>query len=305
VIVELNKRVHSAFTLVELLIGLVITTILLGLLLPAIHGAREASRRLACVNNLRQLGLALHMHSDQYRRIPNNGGFTPESTIMSPSGSFEIILTEDFEAHETYRWGIGNPLPKSAGQAGSWAYSILPFLDQMNAYQEIAVGKRQPLFLCPSRARYEPTIPKRDRHGRYEAAQQAWAKTDYAGNARVTPSLPFYLTFSSIQDGLTQTLAIGEKAFDPSVQTASSWYWDEPIFSGGSKGTSRAGLRISNDRIGIDFKNNWGSSHRGGVQFTLADGSVRFITQEVDWEAFRAMLTPDGGEIEANELLLE
>ena len=84
-----------------------------------------------------------------------------------------------------------------------------------------------------------------------------------------------------------------------------SWYWDEPIFSGGSKGTARAGLRISEDGRGIEFKENWGSAHPQGAQFGLADGSVHFIAASIDWKAMRALLTPDGGEVEALEAFNE
>ncbi len=294
-----------AFTLIELLVSIAIISILASLILPAVQNAREAARRLQCSSNLRQLGLALQQHELQFHRIPNNGGPTAESLVLSANGMQEPIRTEDFEANELFRWGIGNPKPASAGQPGSWAYSILPFIEQTPAYQQVDFKVVQPLFLCSSRARPKPSVPVNDIHGRYEATGWAWSKTDYCGNARVTPNIPLVLTFTSITDGLSQTFAIGEKAYDRSVHTSTCWYWDEPIFSGGSKGTARAGLRISPDGIGIAFKDNWGSAHAQGAQFSLSDGAVRFVAKDIDWNAMRALLTPDGGEVETNEVLNE
>jgi hypothetical protein len=212
------------------------------------------------------------------------------------------IETEDFNANQTYRWGIGNPQgDQKGGQPGSWAYSILPYVEQASAYQDVAISARQPLYLCPSRARQDPQVPIDDANGRYDAAGWAWSKTDYAGNQRVTPNAPLRLRLASISDGLSQTYLIGEKAFDRSIQTPTSWYWDEPIFSGGSKGTARTGLRITGDGIGIVFRDNWGSAHPQGAQFGLADGSVHFISSTIDWKTMRALLTPDGGEVESLE----
>lgn len=283
-------------TLIELLVVVSIIGVLITLLLPAVQMARESARRVSCSSNMKQLGLALQNHASAHRRFPNNGGHTRDSLIESAGGEMVGILTEDFDARMTFMWGIGSPSDRV--QAGSWAYSILPFMEQNAAYNSVSVETIQPAFLCSSRARAEPELPEDDSHGRYETAGRIWSKTDYCANARFAPNQPVFLRPASVTDGLSTTFAIGEKAFDPSVQVATSWYWDEPIFSGGSKGTARAGVSIYQDGRGIEYKENWGSSHPQGAYFATVSGSVHFVSSSTDWTAMRSLLTPNGGEFE-------
>lgn len=292
---------QRGFTLIELMVVISIISLLISLLLPAVQAAREAARRIQCANNVKQLGLALQQHASVFQSFPGNGGYTPASQIKDINGQLISISTEDLQFGDFFTWGIGIPGAAPKSQPGSWAFAILPYLEQSAAQQAMEVGANFPVFLCPSRARQksEPTVD--DNFGKYVSGGLAWSQTDYCGNGKVTPNFPFVRSLAAVTDGLSQTFIVGEKAFDRTVHRPTSWYWDEPIFSGGSKGTARSGLVIVPDGRGISFKDNWGSAHSAGAVFGKADGSTQLITATISFQVMRALLTPDGGEVESNE----
>lgn len=130
--------VRRAFTLVELLVVIAIIGVLVGLLLPAVQSARESARRIQCVNNLKQLGLAMHTYENTYKAFPINSG---DFTAVPPKMGFA---------------SIGN----------SWLSRLLPFLEEKQLFDMIKFGApmytnngfnncqaaRQPVkeFICPS-----------------------------------------------------------------------------------------------------------------------------------------------------------
>lgn len=97
----------QAFTLVELLVVIAIIGILIALLLPAVQAAREAARRAQCVNNLKQMGLALHNYHDVYRTLPIGAALARRGT------SFSI------------RWAV------------NWKTSILPYIEQRSVFDQL------------------------------------------------------------------------------------------------------------------------------------------------------------------------
>src|SRR5438874_12170888 len=99
---RLHRSSRAGFTLLELLVVIAIMTILVGLLMPAIQSTREAAKRISCANNLKQIGLALHLHHDQAQALP--------------------------------------PSRKGFGESPSWAWLILPGLEQDNLYKSWPPG---------------------------------------------------------------------------------------------------------------------------------------------------------------------
>lgn len=130
------QRLSRGFTLIELLVAIAIIGVLIALLLPAVQGAREAARRMSCLNNLKQLALAAQLHHDAY-------------------GSFPAAR---------YEPRPGAPADQSCGgEEPSWLVRVLPFVEQQNQaaqwdlsekWYEHPVEVRERIagtFLCPSR----------------------------------------------------------------------------------------------------------------------------------------------------------
>jgi prepilin-type N-terminal cleavage/methylation domain-containing protein/prepilin-type processing-associated H-X9-DG protein len=299
----LHQPVRSGFTLIELLTVVFVIGVLIALLMPAVQMAREAGRRASCDNNLRQAGLALHQFHDTYRNLPHNGGWDGQDQIPDVNGVLFAPETTDVAAGTTFVWGVGDPKRSIAEQPGSWLFSILPYVEQSAIFEQRDWKAAVEVYICTSRRIAAPcSVAPSDAYGMYKGGGWTWGKADYAGNAFVIPGQADFqvkrnVPFAEIRDGLSQTILAGEKAFDPSVQTAVSWYWDEPFFLGGSAGTNRKGLGLVKDGVGIDFKQNWGSAHPGGPQFLFCDGSVRNVAYETDWQVFTTWLTPQFSDV--------
>jgi prepilin-type processing-associated H-X9-DG protein len=185
-------------------------------------------------------------------------------------------------------------------QLGSWAYSVLPFIEQQNMYEQRAWMDAVKIYICPSRRAAMPQPVVSDEYGTYWGGGWLWGKIDYAGNKSLFPNRPYVRSIREITDGTSHTILAGEKSMAPQDYTSGTWYWDEPFFTGGSDGTVRSGSRVQQDSRGLvegrQFRWNWGSPHTAGAQFVFADGSVRQIPYATSQNVVAALLTPSGGE---------
>ncbi len=300
-----------AFTLIELLVVLGIIGALTALLLPAVQRVREAASRTRCANNLRQIGLALTLHHDTRGVLPTNGGWDGTQTIATVAGSPTTVFTHAFDSGVTNLWGVGDPALSPERQTGSWAYAILPFLEQVSMYEQRAWQRGVPVYACPSRRGSAPQPVESDEFGYYNGGGWVWGKTDYAANGLLflsridyrqpKPVIVLDLTcarFTDIKDGASHTILVGEKAMDTRNYLSGTWYWDEPFFTGGAGGTARLGSELLRDATGTatTARDNWGSPHPGGVPFTFADGSVRTVPYGTASAIIKALMTPAGFE---------
>lgn len=199
----LNGRRQRGFTLVELLVVIAIIGILIGMLLPAVQQVREAARRAHCLNNVRQMILAVHGYESANSHFPPSFEIERATVLTSNNGS----------------WSIHG--------------RILPYIEQANAYDsvdlsvswstQIATGVptlRVPLYQCPSelhdRVRVDSSGNPRVYKQNYGFNFGSWLVYDPVND--VQGDGPFYVnsetTFASIRDGSSNTLCVAEvKAF--------------------------------------------------------------------------------------------
>jgi hypothetical protein len=277
-----------------------ILSALLALLLPAVQKVREASNRLTCGNNLKQIGIALHLHHDDHGVLPSNGGWDGQQRIRSVSGALVEVSSLGHDTGIRWHWGVGDPTFSPRAQTGSWAYAILPYVEQANIYQQRLWEQPLKLYICPSRRSVKAEAPANDFYGDYEGGGWRWGKTDYAANGWVIGDRPRCLRFADITDGLSNTILIGEKSLSVRAIEEPTWYWDEPFFTGGSGGTYRLGIRVLPDRAALypSFQTSWGSSHAGGAQLLFTDGSIRLLVYRLRESVVAATLSPNGGEVQ-------
>jgi prepilin-type N-terminal cleavage/methylation domain-containing protein/prepilin-type processing-associated H-X9-DG protein len=292
-----SPRRRFAFTLVELLVVIAIIGALIALLLPAVQKVREAASRTSCADNLKQIGLAFQMHHDTYGVFPSNGDWDGRQEIPSVDGTLTRVGTIE-RADKQHWFGVGDPGRSPYDQTGSWAFALLPFIEQSNMYLQRVWTEPVKVYVCPSRRL--PSVkeaPVWDEYGAYITGGWVWGKTDYAANELVIPIRPKCLSIKELTDGTSRTILAGEKAMDPKNYETGTWFWDEPFFVGGSGGTARAGTAILRDAANVAFPFNWGSAHPAGAQFLFADGSVHLIAFGTPAATVKALLTPAGGEV--------
>jgi prepilin-type N-terminal cleavage/methylation domain-containing protein/prepilin-type processing-associated H-X9-DG protein len=140
----MSRLRRRAFTLIELLVVIAIIAVLIGLLLPAVQAAREAARRIQCVNNLKQFGLAMHNYHDSTNSFP--------SGVVLNTGSFPCNAT-----------GTGSPGFAGGCQNTGWYALVFPFMEQGNLanafnYQVGAEGAAVYGLFCNSTV-YQTRVP--------------------------------------------------------------------------------------------------------------------------------------------------
>jgi prepilin-type N-terminal cleavage/methylation domain-containing protein len=262
------RSAPRAFTLVELLVVIAIIGMLLALLLPAVQAARESARRMACGNNLHQIGIAAHAFHGVYGHFPQGG--VEVRTIRGPDGK--------------PRYPHGRQL--------AWSAYILPYLEQTQLYQRIDFNKAfdRPEnaaaaaqivagYLCPSVRRASLLVEGR-------------GACDYGGiyGERITsPNEPpkgtmLYdrpIATRDITDGTAHTLLVSED-------------------SGFKDGQWINGLNVFDQAFAINrappFENDIRSKHPRGANGLLADASVRFLNDEMELKILAAICTRAGGE---------
>ncbi|HWL07937.1 MAG TPA: DUF1559 domain-containing protein [Planctomicrobium sp.] len=310
----LKLSVKRGFTLIELLVVIAIIAILVALLLPAVQQAREAARRSQCKNNLKQLGLAMHNYHDVNGQFPISGGIATSDNTMRAwvpgnhrKGSVLVKLLPYVDQA---------PL-----------FSKINFNLDIEHTDNLPLVRNQkiPVFICPSDpaggarpndnfalSNYSPSV----------GAQYMINCATYPGNYFNTFAREPFTNSSAevsgmfameawgakirdVTDGTSNTILVGEIVPMCSDHTDRGWWntsalWAAttgPInfaidFDGCPGRSSIPNPRPSPDCHGkthrataIAFK----SLHTGGAHFVLADGAVRFISENIDYANYQRL----------------
>jgi len=325
-----NRR--SGFTLIELLVVIAIIAILVALLLPAVQQAREAARRTQCVNNLKQIGIAVHNFHDAKRKLPSSTRPSAISTVRI--GSLvqilpfidEKVLWDKYDL--TVNWSHNNNLPVSSARIATYQCPSSPRPDRLDGNPDITNGN--------------PAA--------WGTEQSLVAVGDYGSSIGVDPRLTALIpaiktgigalpknktgTLADITDGTSNTILFIESAgrpflyrrgpvlvnSDQSVNRVNAGGWVRPasdiLFAGSNKAgtavpsTNAADVVALNSTNGDDIATaayphpyyvTEGTSqpfafHSSGANILFADGSVKLIDEGIDITVFAALVTRDQAE---------
>jgi prepilin-type N-terminal cleavage/methylation domain-containing protein len=286
---ESRVRALRGFTLVELLVVIAIIGVLVALLLPAVQAAREAARRMECSNNLKQVGVALHLYHEQVRTFPPGAIVTDWAT---DSGKGSVLV------------------------------HILPFVEQRNLYASISFShviegqaaiRAKPIstYRCPSddapslldgvalhnyAASSGPTAHSDNPQCSCAEYQKwnAYALAPFGDSAGAFNRKGVCYRDAEFRDGLSRTIFFGEIRPTCSGHSAKGW-----AASNDGQGLTSTLVPINYDSCSTSSpdnchnNNNWNmelgfkSSHPGGADFLAGDGAVHFFPATIDHLAYQ------------------
>jgi prepilin-type processing-associated H-X9-DG protein len=306
--------------LIELLVVIAIIAVLIALLLPAVQAAREAARRAQCVNNLKQLGIAMHNYHDIGGAFPMGIARDANQVPYCPSSGFGILTMMLPQIEQGALW---NALNANVSQAELVNGSPPNWTLRMTVIST---------FLCPT----DPTTPVRTDLGYYwswpsnfcttpgftmpaimDARYRTGAVTCYGGSAgrylwyedgrpvggggavraifeweSLTP-----IRMANVLDGTSNTLAWGEKS--PSIQSLTGWISQNNAWFASRMGINLAIRSTGHRALNVDEysglrygSNSW---HPGGANYCMGDGSVRFLKETMSTQVFMALSEMNDG----------
>jgi prepilin-type N-terminal cleavage/methylation domain-containing protein/prepilin-type processing-associated H-X9-DG protein len=302
---SVTKRVsskQSGFTLIELLVVIAIIAVLIALLLPAVQAAREAARRASCLNNLKQIGLAMHNYHAANNSFPIGYIAWANTNLNATSPG----------------WGWGSAILPAMEQPSLYnaANFNLPIEDATNLTVRTTALN---VFTCPT-DRFTGLITVSDVNS--VPIAQAWstsyaacfgrdvniAKNPTGGNGLFMCNLSF--SVKDVTDGTSQTIMVGERGClltqapwvgsinggvlritpgSPSHSTATKTAPVEPLARADTGGGTSDNLFFDPD----DFY----SPHPAGLNYLMADGSVKFIKTTINASIYGDLASRNWGEI--------
>ncbi len=301
-------RKKRGFTLVELLVVIAIIGVLVALVLPAVQSAREAVRRASCMNNLRQLGLALHNYHDAFQKFPGArdpftpGPFSTQAHLLDYLEQANLSRLIDFSQPTSTgaNLNVANLVVKSFLCPSDPANGRVPGLTfgGCNLVANVGTGIN---------------------NGDYVTGDGVFLLNNPVGFRNVTDGSSHTAAFSEsiIGDGQNVANTPQRQAVQlsggtpPSADVCSSGPWigkrGDRWINGGYLSTAYNHFALPNSTTWdcLNSSNNFGwktarSLHAGGVNVLMCDGSGRFVGSSLDMSVWKAIATRDGGEAVTN-----
>jgi prepilin-type N-terminal cleavage/methylation domain-containing protein len=308
---------RRGFTLVELLVVIAIIGILVGLLLPAVQAAREAARRMQCSNNLKQIGLALQNYHSTFSALPAGSNGLPNAAGTNFNGhgwTWHANILPQLEQANLYQAVQG---PDGMGNENG---------DQNKGKPLVVRQTTLPVFWCPSQpdvrggsqkngyqpSNYNGNMGTRIGNGNdncictgianlNDMMTKPWGCMNGNGVFFVRRSIKF----SDVIDGLSNTIFVSEvpDTGGDAKGGFSAGCDRRVIFSNGADGnppTEMTEYLIAaegNDPINGGAEEAAGSWHTGGAFFAMGDGSIQFLSENMDMKTYQAICTRANGEV--------
>jgi len=290
----MTMRRRSGFTLIELLVVIAIIAVLIALLLPAVQQAREAARRSQCKNNLKQIGLALHNYHDTMLVLPPGLiDVTRSSLNFNLLGWGTMILPYLDQAPLYNSIGTNNGFTSPEGPwelALNSAATPVPYIETTLARTPL------PAYLCPSDT-MGGTNSKLNNYGtsNYVACVGEFFDVSQATTYRGAFQTNTRVRLRDFTDGTSNTILCGERRIY-GTQIGSIWIG---ALKDGTNGSNSVGRRVSAvtapTNTGAGYRINgtdyaaFSSMHTGGAHFLMGDGTVRFVSENLNMNTFRLL----------------
>ena len=316
---QLRSQRFRGFTLVELLVVIAIIGILVVLLLPAVQAAREAARRMQCSNNMKQLGIAMHNYMDAFKKAPYASNFADSiaacgnfALITSPHQSGNIMILPQLEQTGLYNSiNFNQNIDNGAANAALLNGKFIPVFtcpsNPLAGTGKNALGNnfagftgatQEGMYRFSGGTMNNTMVNTRDCT---QAANSFCLNADGGINGGWTcvhnsPSSirgmfargVASMGFKDITDGTSNTILMGETKPHYS-EFGGLWTFNVPttLFSLKLNSTFLKNAEKASPKV-VSWLNAQGhaSYHTGGVQFVFCDGSVRFMSESIDYPTY-------------------